>query len=373
MGHVTVLVKATRLCNLRCTYCHDWRTGRGQTMDFLVLARLTAAALRDPTHDSVRFTWHGGEPTLMPITFYQKALLLQSRFRRPGQIVTNSIQTNGTRLTPLWARFLRDNQFVVGLSIDGPPEVHDRYRRYASGRATFADVAEAIELLRHHRVPFGVLVVVDEVGLELGPDRLFDFCTEMKIRQYGLNFAAPINQPDAPRGTSIDHYIEPQRMIPFLKRLYQRWRQFGDPNLRIREIDALRSRIAAKSTYFCTVSGGCFGGFFGVEPDGEVTHCVDFVGDDRYVLGNILDRDFGAMRHSPQFEVLAAENNHALARMRSCPNFAVCNGWCPRERYTSVRHNPIHRDECCGLSELIDYIRDQEKADVFRLPLLGTP
>lgn len=370
MGHVTVLVKTTRHCNLRCTYCHDWRVGPNQTITFPVLARLTASALRDPSHDSVRFTWHGGETTLMPIRFYEKALLLQARFRRPGQVITNSIQTNGTLLSPEWARFLRDNQFVVGLSIDGPQEIHDRYRRYASGKPTFADVARGIMLLKEHHVPFGVLMVIDEAGLELGPDRLFDFCLEMGIPQFGLNFVAPENQANAAPGTPAEHYIEPKRMQPFLMRLYDRWREHGHYNIRIREVDALRSRIHAQSTFFCTVSGDCFGGFFGVEPGGEVSHCVDFVGDPRYTIGNILHEDFSSLRQSAALQALQAEDKQAIDRMRSCPNFAVCNGWCPRERYTSFRHNPDHRADCCGLSELIDYMRARELSDDVRIPLL---
>jgi uncharacterized protein len=370
MGHITVLVKATRLCNLRCTYCHDWRSGPGQTMSFSVLAKLTAAALSDPAHDSVRFTWHGGETTLMPIAFYEKALLLQARFRRPGQTITNSIQTNGTLLTPAWARFLRVNQFVVGLSIDGPAEVHDRYRLYPSGRTSFADVVDGVSLLRRHQVPFGVLMVVDEAGMELGPDKLFDFCVEMGFRQYGLNFVAPANKPDALPGTATDRYIEPHRMIPFLKRLYDRWLDYGDPNLRIREVNALRSRVAGEPTFFCTVSGSCFGGFFGVEPDGEVTHCVDFVGDPSYVVGNIWNSDFAAIRNGDQMRALAAEDKKALERMHHCPNFSICNGWCPRERYTSFRHNLNHRDDCCGLSELIDYMRSREQTSWAPLPAM---
>src|SRR5438105_7905485 len=134
MGAITLIIKGTRLCNLRCAYCHDWRAERDQVMPFPVLARLMAAALTDPQHAAVDFIWHGGETTLLPTTFYEKALLVQSRFRRPGQLVGNTIQTNGTRLTPEWLRFLRDNQFGVGVSVDGPPQLHDRYRRYASGR-----------------------------------------------------------------------------------------------------------------------------------------------------------------------------------------------------------------------------------------------
>jgi uncharacterized protein len=362
MGRVNVLIKTTRLCNLRCTYCHDWRTGPNQTISFPVLARLIAATLSDPTHDAVRFTWHGGEPTVLPISFYEKAMLLQARFQRPGQVVTNSIQTNGTRLTPEWAEFLRRHEFQVGVSIDGPPEIHDRYRRHASGQPTFDDVATGIALLREHHVPFGVLMVIDEEGLALGPDRMFDFCVEMGFRHYGVNFVAPVNHPDATPGTPIEHYIEPRRMIPFLTRLYDRWCDYGDPRLHIREVEALRMRLAARSTFFCTVSGGCIGHFFGVEPDGEVSHCVDFVGDSRYTVGNILRDDFAALRQSAKIRELEADNEEALAPMRACPNFAVCNGWCPRERYTSLRHNPDHLVDCCGLSDLIDYMRDREMA-----------
>src|SRR5262245_24331312 len=99
MGFVSLIVKGTRLCNLRCTYCHDWRSGQDQTMTFPVMARTIAAALRDPEYDAVEFIWHGGETTVLPIAFYEKALLIQSRFRRPGQLIRNLIQTNGTRLT----------------------------------------------------------------------------------------------------------------------------------------------------------------------------------------------------------------------------------------------------------------------------------
>ena len=98
--YLGLVLKATRLCNLRCTYCRDWREGPGQTMGFDVLARVVAAALREESHSIVDFVWHGGETTLLPLSFYRKAMFLQSRFRRPGQRIGNVIQTNGTRLTP---------------------------------------------------------------------------------------------------------------------------------------------------------------------------------------------------------------------------------------------------------------------------------
>src|SRR5262245_45276400 len=97
-GHLGLIVKATRLCNLRCAYCHDWRAGAGQTIPFEILARMTASALRDSSADEVDFIWHGGEPTVLRTSFYEKALYVQSQFQRPGQRVRNSLQTNGTRV-----------------------------------------------------------------------------------------------------------------------------------------------------------------------------------------------------------------------------------------------------------------------------------
>src|SRR5262249_35475040 len=157
-----------------------------QTMSFAVMARMVAAALRDPEHDSVEFIWHGGETTVLPIAFYEKAMLVQSRFRRPGQLVSNTLQTNGTRLTPEGARLLKANEFGVGVSLDGPPEVHDRSRRYASGRPSFDRVAAGIRLLRDHGVEFGVIMVIDEEALALGPDRVFDFFLEHEVYDYSV-------------------------------------------------------------------------------------------------------------------------------------------------------------------------------------------
>ena len=139
-GHLGLIVKGTRFCNLRCSYCHDWRTGPGQTMPFPVLARMVAAALQDPEHDAVSFFWHGGEPLVLGREWYEKALYVQARLRRPRQRIVNALQTNGTLVDAAWARFFRAHDIRVSLSLDGPPDLHDKHRVYASGRPSFRDV-----------------------------------------------------------------------------------------------------------------------------------------------------------------------------------------------------------------------------------------
>jgi serine-type anaerobic sulfatase-maturating enzyme len=358
-GRLVLIVKATRHCNLRCAYCHDWRVGASQRMDFKVMATMIRAALRDSEYDSIDFIWHGGEPTVLPISFYEKALYVQSRFRRPEQFVMNSVQTNGTRITPQWARFWALNGFTVSISLDGPPEVHDKTRVYASGRASFEDVLKGMGILRNYRVPFGVLMVIDHEALEIGPDRIFDFFLEHGITTFGLIPVAPTNQPSAVGPSPTEHYVDPAQMTAFLMRMYDRWEEHGDPRICIRELRSLRSRLLGRPPQICTLAGGCLAQYYAVEPNGDVAHCDRFVGDPRYTVGNVAQQSFSDFASTPAMLGLLADEEAALTKMRGCPNFDVCNGWCPHDRYLSKRHHLGHRDDCCGLRDLIEHIRSR--------------
>jgi uncharacterized protein len=359
-GHVGLIVKATRHCNLRCGYCNDWRTGPDQTMPFAVMARMVAAALSDSAHQRVSFFWHGGETLVLPRPFYEKALYVQARFRRPGQRIDNALQTNATLIDAAWARFFRTHDLRVSVSLDGPPALHDQQRVYASGRPSLRDVLRGIAVLREHDVPFSALLVVDERALAIGADAIFDFFLDHGITRYGLLAAAPANRPNAARGTPTAHYVDPAAMTAFLMRMYDRWADHGDPRIRIREIEAVRSRLAQEGAGVCTLAGSCLGHYFAVEPNGDVAHCDLFVGDARYTLGNLLHHDFVAFRARAELRTLEEENERELDPMRACPEFSVCNGWCPHERYLSVRHNPHHEAACCGLRALIAHVRGRE-------------
>jgi uncharacterized protein len=362
-GYLGLIVKATRRCNLRCSYCHDWRAEREQTMRFEVLARMTQAALQGSRAEAVEFMWHGGETLLMPKAFYEKALYLQARMKRPEQRVSNSLQTNATLLTPEWAQFLRWHGFQVSISLDGPPAVHDRYRIYPSGRGSSREVARGMQLLRDHEIPFSVLMVIDEGALELGPDRIFDYFLEHEIRSFALLAATPHNDAGAAPGTPARHYIEPTRMTEFLARIYDRWLEHGDPGIRIREIEALRQRIHGAPARACTFAGGCHGKYFSVEPNGDVAHCDLYVGDAGYTLGNVRELDFAALQSAAGLAALRDEDARAVAHMRqACPEFSVCNGWCPHERYLSQRHAGRHDPGCCGLRDLIAHMRGRTGA-----------
>ena len=357
MADLSLIVKPTRQCTLRCTYCQDWRANNKQVMSFPVMARMTAMALAE--HNVVNFIWHGGEPTLLPIRYYEKAFLVQARLRRPEHRIRNSFQTNATKLTTAWARFFRANRIGVGISIDGPAYLHNSQRSYRSGKASFEDVLRGLSLLKEYEVQFSGLVVVDEGTLKLGAHKLLDFLTGQGILNFGLLAAKPKNQPAAEAGTTVEHYIEPARMNAFLKDLYDAWLSRGDRNVKIRELENLKTQIKDGATKSCTLSGQCWSHYYMIEPDGDVVVCDVFSGDPRYILGNIMSNSFTEIANNTKLLQLKKEHRDAMEAMSRCPEFDICKGWCPHERYVSIRHNKRHRDDCCGLRDLIAYIRNR--------------
>ena len=357
MADLSLIVKTTRQCTLRCVYCNDWRSNRKGVMSFPVMAHMIARALAE--HENVRFIWHGGEPTLLPISFYEKALLVQAHLRRPEQKIGNSFQTNATKLTPAWVSFFRANDIQVGISIDGPAHLHNSHRSYRSGKGSYNHVIQGLNLLKEHEVQFSGLVVVDERTLKFGARRLLDFLVGEGIRSFALLPAKPRNQPAAKRGTTTSHYIEPARINAFLIDLYDAWLSRGDQSVKIRELEALKAQIKGVSARSCTLSGECWGHYYTIEPDGSVAGCDVFSGDTRYTLGNIMKDSFMEIANSDGLLQLKKEHRDAVEGMRGCPEFSVCKGWCPHERYVSVRHNKLHRDDCCGLRDLIAHIRNR--------------
>ena len=328
-------------------------------MSFEVMLSLISGALQDPALKSVEFIWHGGETTLVPLSFYEKAVFLQSRFRRVGQVVRNTIQTNGTRLNNEWVSFFRANQFAVGVSLDGPPELNDRVRVHRSGRGSSADIRRGMDLLREGGVPFSVLMVIDEEAIHLGPNCIFDFLLSSGVKSVAFLAAKPRNQPLAARGTKVSHYIDPKRMNAFLKGIYDQWITEGAGSMHIRELESLCARIRGGRAGFCTLAGNCLGQYFLVEPDGTVAHCDVFDGDDHYTLGSVVRENFAAIRGAPKLESLRSDWQADRNQMSGCPEFGVCQGWCPHESYVSKRHNLSHSPDCCGLRDLIEHIRSK--------------
>jgi uncharacterized protein len=350
---LTVIMKATRLCNLRCVYCHSWRTGPNQTMSFEVLARATRDALRDPSVRSVDFVWHGGEATLLPLSFFRRALWLQARFRRRGQVVQNNVQTNGTRLTDEWLAFVRENRIGVGVSLDGPPEIHDARRVDAAGRPTSARVRAGLERLRAAGIDrWGALMVVDETVRAAGAHRILEYLDEVGVRRVALLNVLPENTPagEPPSGD----YLPFPRFVEFLRDLFRAWNAGYRDRLVVRELDDLLGQVGGRAPQICVFAGECFGVYLTVEPTGEVSACDKYIDDGAYRFGHVLEDGLAGVNRSERLAAVRIENRRAVERMSACRWFGVCHGGCPHDRYTGERHLPAYDERCCGLAPLLD-------------------
>lgn len=347
---VALIVKGTRLCNLRCTYCRSWAEGPNEVMPFEVMARTIQSGCNAPGVGCLEFIWHGGETTLRPISFYGKALWLQERFRRPGQRITNQLQTNGTHLSPDWLDFLKRYRFVVGVSLDGPPEVHDLRRLDVKGLPTSERVREGMDKLRAHGIDFEVKMVVDDEVIALGAQRVFDYLLEIGIKQVALLNVVPEGEPE--RKLPGD-YLEFPRFVNFLREIFWLWWPKNRERIKLRELSDLMTRLKGGRGGFCVFDENCMGGIYTIEPMGDIAACDRYQGDSDYKFGNILEVELSDLPMRPNLARAHTETNTAMGRTSHCQWFHICHGGCPHDRYVRLHRDASHGERCCGWSPLL--------------------
>ena len=195
------------ICNLGCEYGYyprkkdHYPPGESWRMTDATLAAYIEQYIdaQPRAAEEVTFSWQGGEPTLLGMAFFRRAVELQAKYSRPGMRIRNTLQTNGVLLDDTWGEFLRRNRFLVGLSIDGPPDLHDRYRRDRSGRPTSAGVLRALAVLRRHEVDFNALTVVHRHNAGHGR-RVYRY-----LRDHGVGFFQFIPLVEPRRGSGGNH------------------------------------------------------------------------------------------------------------------------------------------------------------------------
>jgi uncharacterized protein len=343
-GSLSLNVKTITACNMACRYC-DADIYSHKRISFEVLAHLVRKGLT--TGADVNFVWHGGEPLLLGKEFYRKAVWLQQHFKLPQQRVTNSLQTNGTLLDEGWLDFFDQAGFSIGLSLDGPAQLHDTHRVLAKGASSFDKVMRAARLMKERNREFGVLAVVTEDTIRLGAKELFRFFVDNGLKKFDLLCQHPaIN---VARGEYISRHTQSR----FLRDVFDLWLAEDDPDVCIREFDSILRRLIGGQHTLCVLAGGCIGKYFAIDPDGSVFHCDEFMFDPTYNLGNIRTTDFQAMQRSDKIQYLNRDNYESIQAL-DCPWVSVCNGGCPKDRYLSRLFGLTGR--CCGFADLIEHI-----------------
>jgi uncharacterized protein len=343
-GWLSFTVKTTSACNMACRYC-DADIYSHKRISFQVVAHLVKKALKIGT--DVRFIWHGGEPLLLGKDFYRKAIWLQQRCKLPHQHISNSVQTNGTLLDEDWLDFFDQAGFSIGLSLDGPSQVHDKNRVLAKGHGTFDKVMRAATLMKERNRKFGVLAVVTDDTIRAGAEKFFRFFVDNGLKKFALLCQYPAL--NVGRGVYVSRIAHSQ----FLCDIFDLWLAEDDPEVYIRELDSILRRLIGGQHTSCLLAGGCIGKYFAIDPDGYIFHCGEFMFDSDYNLGNIETIDFETLQSADKIRYLDERNSEGI-RTLDCPWVSVCSGGCPKDRYIDRIFNPTAR--CCGFAGLIEHI-----------------
>ena len=370
-------------CNLACEYCYYLGKSDGMqthrpgalragteacpyiasVLSEELLEEFTRQYLEAQTMPQVLFTWHGGEPLLRPIAFYEKALQLHRRYAR-GRQVDNCIQTNGTLLTDEWCQFLRDNSFLVGISIDGPQWMHDHYRRSATGLPSWERVMRGIELLQRHGVEWNAMATVNDLTAR-HPQEFYRFFRELGCQF--LQFTPVVERMEFRAGTgpaptlravtgpaptlrtvTAPFSVSPEAWGLFLCTVYDEWVRRDVGRLFVQTFDATLANWVGEPPGVCSLSPLC-GHAAVMETDGTVYSCDHFVFPE-YRLGNIRQEPLTALVYGEKQRAFGRQKHDGLTRQcRECQWLFACHGECPRNRFVSDCYgNPGHNYLCQG-------------------------
>jgi uncharacterized protein len=272
------------------------------------------------------FAWQGGEPTLMGLDFYKKAVEFQKKYGVTGQEVGNSIQTNAILLDEKWCRFLSENKFLVGVSIDGPKEYHDYYRPDHGGHGTWDRVMRAIENCKKYNVEFNTLTLLNAKNAN-HPDEIFDFLTGLGVKY--LQFI-PCVEVDPDTGEIADFSVTPQQYGDFLCRVFDRWYEYGPLDLSIRDFDSFLSYYVQGRHTICTFDQQC-SQYIVIEHTGDAFPC-DFFVEPKWRLGNIFETPIEKLAASKTKRAFARAKRNLSNKCLVCRHLAVCRGGCMKDR-----------------------------------------
>lgn len=332
-------------CNLRCDYCYYLGKsalygGREPVMDLRLLEIVMRSFCEGCDLPELTVEWHGGEPLLAGMDFYRRALALERKYAG-GRPVHNTLQTNGTLLTPGWAAFFRDNGFLLGLSLDGPEDIHDRYRRTAAGGGTFSSVMRGLETLLKAGTEFNTLTTVSRAGQGRGAE-VYRFLKAAGSRYMQLmpvyehiapdmRIAPPVGVDSVPAPWSVD----PEAFGRYLCDIFDEWVRGDIGEYFVLTFDAALSSWCGVQPGICTFCESC-GGNLTVEHNGDIYPCDHFVYP-QWRLGNIREMSLREAATSLSLTRFGLAKRTALPQScRRCLWLRACRGGCPKHRFSTL-------------------------------------
>ena len=344
-------------CNLACAYCYRGTEHSEQANPLLMDDETAETLIRDALahYSEVSFIWHGGEPLLAGREFYERSLATQRKYAAEGQVFENLIQTNGTLLDHEWASFLKQHDFGVGLSVDGPAGIHNQHRPYANGSGSFARVEAAVRLLTEYDLDFGALAVVSK--LSLGHAReIYDFlsgiCAHFDFLPYGGHQIR--NQSSLA--------LDPADYGEFMSDLFDIWVQDPKGDIEVRLLANVVEMIIGGPPTLCSHSANCEH-YVSVEANGDVYPCGRFSNVAEMKLGNVRESSLAQMLARPEHDLFNEMNLAARTDCSLCEWFACCNADCAAHRY-DVEAGPHRSYFCESHRSLFEHVAEYVEASL---------
>ncbi|MDH4139271.1 MAG: anaerobic sulfatase maturase [Coriobacteriia bacterium] len=325
-------------CNLRCDYCfflekEDLYPGSGFRMSDEVMEAYVSQTVRSQRVPQVSMAWQGGEPTLMGLDFFRRARAAEDTCVPPGMAVERTIQTNGVLLDDEWADFLAQNGYLVGLSIDGPRDLHDAFRHDKAGNSVFDRVLSAARRLQEHGVDLNVLCTINAANSS-HPLEVYRFFRDELQTPY-VQFI-PIVEIDTPPtetrpGTVTERSVRPEAYGRFMSEIFDEWIRRDVGEMFVQFFDGVLAAYLFGQSSLCVLQPTCGEGVV-LEHTGDLYSCDHFV-DAEHLLGNIMESDIGTLVRSEKQRAFGMAKRETLpAYCLECEYLFACHGECPKNR-----------------------------------------
>ncbi|MGM0688806.1 MAG: anaerobic sulfatase maturase [Bacillota bacterium] len=349
-------------CNLNCAYCFFLKKkGLYPESNFRMSDEVLEAYIRQllEAHQvpQVTVAWQGGEPTLMGLDFFRRALELQEKYRRPGTVIENTFQTNGVLLDDKWCQFFQENGFLVGLSIDGPKELHNFYRKDKGGQGTWERAVRAARLLQKHNVAFNILCAVNSKNAD-HPLQVYRFFRDELDAQY-LQFIPIVerkNESGFQEGVEVtDRSVSPGQWGQFLIEIFDEWVRRDVGKTFVLNFDGILAGWLGMAGTLCIFGATCGLGM-ALEHNGDLYSCDHFVEPD-YYLGNIMQTPLAELAGSGKQHRFGQDKRDNLPRScLQCQYLFACNGECPKNRFlTTPEGEPGLNYLCAGYKRFFEH------------------
>jgi uncharacterized protein len=325
-------------CNLRCRYCyyHDKKVLYTQKGAFImndeILERYIVQHIEASTEETVSFSWHGGEPLMAGLDFFRKAVALQKKHKPYGRKIINGIQTNGTLIDKKWAWFFTEENFMVGISIDGPGDLHNRFRTTLEGNSSLPAVLRGYDNLRRYKIQCEILCVVNSYNVKF-PLVIYNFFKELEAKY--ITFLPLIERRPGTKSGVSRASVPSKEFGLFLNSVFDEWleRDIGKIKIQVFE-EAARTAFSQDHT-LCIFKENC-GGVPVLEHNGDFYTCDHFVNKENLV-GNIQNGSISDFLDSEKQQAFGKAKSLALPRYCfECEVKSMCNGECPKNRFINT-------------------------------------